>query len=80
MIRQPVQAEDGQQVGGRLRFGGQEFCAEQHHPSVPTLIVSETVNLPGPHNQERSGRTGDLLEVQQLSERTFGHADQRMEG
>jgi hypothetical protein len=80
MIRQPVQADGRQQIGGRLRLRGQEFCPEQDHPSVPTFITAETVYLPGPENEKRSSSAGDWLEVDKLGHVAFGNTDQRMEG
>lgn len=80
MIRQPIQTQDRQQIGSRLHLRWEEFCAEQDHPPVPAFITTETVNLPGPQNEEGSGRTIDRLEVHDLGHRTLGHADQRVEG
>ena len=45
MIRQPIETESRQQVGGRLRLRRQEFRRKQDHPPIPPLHLHLHLHL-----------------------------------
>lgn len=80
MIWQQIQAKRRDRTGRCARDRGQEIGAENNQPPLPPRVVSKTVHLTWTNDQKRSRLTRDWFEIDQLSDSSFCHTDQSVEG